>query len=121
MHESDRNEEQVSFQEPVTRQSPQQKRPMSPVSTANVVNKKAKLEQTTNNIKKKQVVKNETANKATVIIKKPKLVSHKSSSVVEDKASKTLVIKESTNENIESMNNFKTIFKIYLLFRSTII
>jgi hypothetical protein len=77
------------------------------------VNKKAKLEQSTNNIKKKQiqsVIKNDNASKAAMIIKKPKLVSHKSSSIVDEKPSKTLVIKESNqtipaNENIESMNN----------------
>lgn len=105
LDESDKGEEIV------IRHSPQQKRPASPVSLANeILYKKVKLEQSTNNIKKKQVqsvVKNENTNKTIVKNKKTKLVPHKSSSVLEEKGPKNLPIKESNqtiniNQNIES-------------------
>lgn len=93
LDESDRDNETF------IRHSPQQKRPASPVSLASeILHKKIKLEQPTNNIKKKQVqsvIKNEITNKTIVKNKKPKLVPHKSSSVLEEKGSKNLPIKES--------------------------
>jgi hypothetical protein len=98
-------------EEPVIRHSPQQKRPVSPVSIANgIYNKKVKLEQPVNNIKKKQV--QSMIHKTTVNTKKTKLVPHKSSSVLEGKISKTLPIKESnqtinTNGNTDSKNKYQ--------------
>ncbi|CAF4014777.1 unnamed protein product [Rotaria sp. Silwood2] len=107
------DEGQVSVREPVIRHSPQQKRPISPVPTVNVVNnKKVKLEQSTNDIKKKpvqSVIKNENISKTIVNPKPTKLVSYKSSSVIEAKITKALPIKESNqtttnNDNAENLS-----------------
>ncbi|CAF0871557.1 unnamed protein product [Rotaria sordida] len=112
--ESDINEKQVSIHEPVIRQSPQQKRPSSPVATVNVINnKKIKLEQSTNDIKKKPVqsiIKNENISKTTVNSKSSKLVSHKSSSILETKTTKNLSTKESNQPTTTTTttNNDKT-------------
>ncbi|CAF1457460.1 unnamed protein product [Adineta steineri] len=98
--ESEMDDEQMSSHESIGRHSPPQKRPLSPSPTPNVVNKKVKVEQSINNSKKKQVqsiVKNENSSKTTTTpnIKKPKLVSSKSSTVVEGK-----IIKTSSNQPI---------------------
>ncbi|CAF0828106.1 unnamed protein product [Rotaria sordida] len=112
--ESDIDEKQVSIHEPVIRQSPQQKRPGSPVATVNVINnKKIKLEQSTNDIKKKPVqsiIKNENISKTTVNSKSSKLVSHKSSSILETKTTKNLSTKESNQPTTTTTttNNDKT-------------
>ncbi|CAF4923494.1 unnamed protein product [Rotaria sp. Silwood1] len=106
----------VSVRQPVIRHSPQQKRHISPVPTVNVVNhKKVKLEQSTNDIKKKpvqSVIKNENISKTTVNSKPTKSVLCKSSLVIESKITKTLPIKESNqtttiNDNTDNLSSLK--------------
>lgn len=85
----------------IPRQSPQQKRPASPVSNINGTGaKKLKVEQTPTNIIKKKSVP-PVINKTAVNLKKPKLVPHKSSSLIDEKVLKTSANKES-NEAIDS-------------------
>lgn len=75
-------------------------------------NKKVKLEKPPNDNKKKQVqtvIKNENVSKTIVNSKKPKLVSYKSSSVIESKIFKSVPTKElnqsiNVNDNCESKN-----------------
>jgi phage FluMu protein Com len=79
-----------------------------------VNNKKVKLDPSINNTKKKQiqpVVKTENPTKTIVNTKKSKLVSHKSSSVLDEKTPKTKELNQTLNvhKNTDSKNNPRTL------------
>ncbi|CAF1403677.1 unnamed protein product, partial [Adineta ricciae] len=101
--DGNRADEQISSRDHITRQSPQQKRPISPTPTSNIAHKKLRLEQTTNSVQKKTVqslTKPENSSKATVNTKKPKLALCKASSITEEKVSKSSSVKESNQSSI---------------------
>ena len=102
---STRSNHHDSNEEKIPRQSPQQKRPASPVALADeIVSKKVKLDPT---IKKKQLptaIKTENTTKTIVNKKKPTLASCKSSSVLDEKVVKPPPMKES-NSSTQNNNN----------------
>ncbi|CAF0892430.1 unnamed protein product [Adineta ricciae] len=100
---ADSDDEQISSRDHITRQSPQQKRPISPTPTLNIAHKKLRLEQTTNSVQKKPVqslTKSENSSKTTANTKKPKLALCKASSITEEKVSKSSSVKESNQSSI---------------------